>query len=147
MIASVTAHEHPDDCHCLAEAEVTYGRTHPKAVTLLVAFITPNSLLPQESGSRLEYAWYHLDRLLYSTLRVPHIVQYFGKQRHIFPRQQPISTMPPGNESPTSVGRFPTLQKLFTRSRARPSLPIQHLRRKSEHSVIGNSSSTRVSPH
>ena len=56
MLASFTAHEHHDDRHCPAEAKVNCGGTHPQAVTLFVAFVTPNSLLPQESGSKLEYA-------------------------------------------------------------------------------------------
>ena len=46
MLAFFTAYVH-DDRHCPAEAQANYGRTYVQAVTPLVAFVTPDSLLPQ----------------------------------------------------------------------------------------------------
>ncbi|KAK0510595.1 hypothetical protein JMJ35_007027 [Cladonia borealis] len=45
---------------------------------------------------------------------------------------------PPGNESFTRSGKFSTLRKLFTKRRARPSLPIQYPLRNSEDSATSN---------
>ena len=45
---------------------------------------------------------------------------------------------PPGNESFTRPGKFSTLRKLFTKRRARPSLPIQYPQRSLEDSAINN---------
>ena len=91
MLAFFKAYEHHDDRHCPAEAQANYGRTHVQAVTLLVAFVTPDSLLPQETGGKLDYACslshpldIHLNRLLHSTLRTPDIVQHFGISTIVF---------------------------------------------------------------
>lgn len=54
MLAFFRAYEPHDDRHFPAEAQANHGRTHVRAVTLLVAFVTPDSLLPQESGSKLD---------------------------------------------------------------------------------------------
>ena len=84
MLASFRAYEHHDDRHYPAEAQANYGRTQVQAVMLLVAFVTPDSLLPQETGGKFDYACslshpldIHLDRLLHNTLRIPGIVQHF----------------------------------------------------------------------
>ena len=91
MLAFFRAYEHHDDGHCPAEAQANYGRTHVQAVMLLVTFVTPESLLPEESGIKLDYACslshlldIHLDRLLHSTLRTPDIVQHFGISTIVF---------------------------------------------------------------
>ena len=68
MLAFCRVYEHHDDRHCPAEAEGNYGGTHLQAVTLLVAFVTPNSLLPQESGSKSAYACSNLFHSLDTTL-------------------------------------------------------------------------------
>ena len=53
--------------------------------------------------------------------------------------------MAPVNKSSTSSGKLSTLRKLFTKPRARPSLPIQHPQETSGNSSISNVSSTKVS--
>ena len=86
MLAFLGPYEHHDDCPCPAEAQANYGRTHVQAVTLLIASVTPDSLLPQVSGSKLDYACallshllgIHLDRLLHSTLTAADIVKHSG---------------------------------------------------------------------
>ena len=85
MLASFRAYEHHDDRHCTAKAQANYGRTQVQAVMLVVAFVTPDSLLPQETGGKLDYACFfshpldiHLDRLHHSTLRTSDIVQHSG---------------------------------------------------------------------
>ena len=52
---------------------------------------------------------------------------------------------PPGNKSFTSSGKLSTLRKLFTKRRARPSLPIHYPQEKSENSAISNVPYTKSS--
>lgn len=68
MLASFRAYEPHNNRHCPAEAKVNYGGTPLQAVTLLVTFFTPNSLLPQEPGSKLECACSNLFHLLHTIL-------------------------------------------------------------------------------
>ena len=93
MLAFFRACEHHHDRHCPAEAKANYGRPHfQAAVTLLLAFVTPDSLLLQEPESGPDHACSHLfhlldtclDRLLNSTLRAPDNVKYLGITTIVF---------------------------------------------------------------
>ncbi len=156
MLAFVRAYEHHDDRHCPAEAKANHGRTHLQAaVTLLVAFIIHDSLLPQESESRLDYAFSHLfyfldirlGRFLHSTSdKGSRYSQIFRNNHHSFPKQRSINMTPAGNKSSASSAKFSTLRKLFTKRTARPPLPTQHSQEKSDNNVISNALFTGVSP-